>query len=40
MTNPLVLAHHEVLIAIEYSLFASGGVALVVRNWLRTRKRQ
>ena len=30
-----LLAHHEVLIAVEYSIFAGGGVLWAVSSWFR-----
>lgn len=30
-----ILAHHEVLIAVEYSVFAGGGVIWAISSWLR-----
>jgi hypothetical protein len=33
-----VLAHHEMLIAVEYSLFAGGGVFWAVSSWIRRHR--
>ncbi len=33
-----LLAHHEVLIAVEYSLLAGGGTVWFIRQWWRNRK--
>jgi hypothetical protein len=33
-----LLAHHEVLIAVEYSLFAGGGVFWAVTSWFRRKR--
>ena len=34
----MILAHHEILIAIEYSIFAGGGTLWAARMWWRSRK--
>jgi hypothetical protein len=33
-----LLAHHELLIAVEYSLFAGGGVFWAVSAWFRRNR--
>ena len=35
--NLLVLAHHEVLIAVEYLAVAGTGFAIFVKSWWRGR---
>lgn len=35
----VVLAHHEILIAVEYSLFAGGGVIWAISSWLRRHRK-
>lgn len=34
----MMFAHHEILIAVEYSLFAGGGAMWAVTSWWRRRK--
>lgn len=34
----MLLAHHEILIAVEYSLFAGGGVIYAVSSWWRKHR--
>ena len=33
-----VLAHHELLIAVEYSGFAGGGVLWAISQWIRRHR--
>lgn len=35
-----LIAHHEMLIAVEYSLFAGGGVFWAVSSWFRSHRRK
>lgn len=33
----MIFAHHELLIAVEYSVLAGGGVFVAIRHWWKTR---
>lgn len=34
----MIVAHHEFLIVVEYSLFAGGGAFWAARHWWRSRQ--